>query len=343
MDMALVIHAEKNVKSLFVTNEHAAARHAAERDKGEKRNTIFAGDIGVRPDSIQIKRQQAQKRAMKILQDTFAADREMDQSMKEMAGHAEELQNQAAGYRKQLGEIGVARDELAENYGIEADSREVEDLELLRKERQANDPTSGVSLSEEEEKRLGEIYAEGLTGYEKDMLELDDREELLQNKIKGAQQGIEGIRSSLRDTKIERLKSNPMVKAQGDAEEIMMQANKEIYGDLINEGKQHIEEKLAEEKEKAQKIAEKKEEEEEKEAKKKEQEAQTEAWIEGTKEAAESSERNLPDASEVDQMYSYNNPDAAGKTEAEKEIEEMLQEMQLLKDDIKGAAVDAGL
>lgn len=341
--MALTVHAGKNVNSLFVTNEHASARHAAEKEKDGKKNTIYAVDLGIRPDSIQMKRQQAQKKAMKILQDTFAVDRELDQSMQGMADRADELQKQTADQRKEKGEIAATRNELAENYGIEGDSQEIEDLELLRKEKKSKDLTSGVYLSYTEEKRLKEIYAEGLTGYEKDMLELDDKEELLEGQIKDGEQGLKSVRKSLRDTKIDRLKSDPMLKAQSDAEEIIMEANKEIYGDLMNEGKKHIEEKIAEEKEKAEKIAEKKEEEEKKEAKKKEQEAQMEAWVEGTKEAVESAKNELPNTSEIDQMYSYNNPDAAGKTKADKEIEQMLEEMQLLQDDIKGAAIDAGL
>ncbi len=343
MNMSLIIHAGKNANSMFATNERAAAGRGAEKEYSGKRNTIYAGNIGVRPDSIQMKRQQAQKKAMKILQDTFAADRELDQSIQGMADRADELQKQTAEQRKEAGEIAAARNELAENYGIEGDGREVEDLELLRKEKKAKDLTSGVCLNDAEEKRLREIYEEGLTGYEKDMLELDDKEEYLQNQIKSGEQGEKSIRSSLRDTKLERLKSDPMLKAQSDAEEIIMQANKEIYADLMNEGKKHIEEKIAEEKEKAEKIAEKKEEEEEKEAKRKEQEAQMEAWIEDAKEAAESAGNELPSASEMDEIYSYNNPDAAGKTKADKEIEQMLEEMKLLQDDIKGAAIDAGM
>lgn len=341
--MTLTVHVGKNDNNLFVTNEHAAGRHAVQKKGEGKKNTIYAGDIGIKPDSIQMKRQQAQKKAMKIMQDTFAADLEIDQSMRGMAARANELQDQTAENHREYDQIAVTRNELAENYGIEEDSQEVKDLELLRKEKEAANPASGVYLSYTEERALAKIHEQGLTSYEKDMLELDDKEKLLENQIKGDEMSIKSIRTSLSDTKIERLKSEPMQEAQAEAEEIMVAVNKEIYGDLINEGKKHIEEKIAEEKEKAAKRADKKEEEEEKEAKRKEQEALQEAWVEGTKEAVESKREELPNEADIDNMVSYNNPNAAGKTKADKEIEQMLEEMQLLQDDIKGAAVDAGL
>ena len=341
--MKMTIHAGKNDNHLFVTNENAAKRRAAEKKGTEKKGTIYAGDVGLRPDSIQMKRRQAQKKAMKIMKDTFASDLEIDQSMRGMAARASELRDQTAENHREYDQIAVTRNELAENYGIEEDSQEVEDLELLRKEKEAANPASGVYLSYMEERALAKIHEQGLTAYEKDMLELDDKEKLLENQIKGDEMSIKSIRTSLSDTKIERLKSEPMQEAQAEAEEIMMAANKEIYGDLVNEGKKHIEEKMAEEKEKAAKRAEKKEEEEEKEANRKEQEALQEAWVEGTKEAVESKRENLPDAADIDNMASYNNPDAAAKTKADREIEQMLEAMQLLQDDIKGAAVDAGL
>lgn len=267
--MSITINAAKNGKSLFFTNENAAARRNAEKESAEKRNSLYAGDIGVREDSIQIKRQQAQKKAMKMIKETFESDRELDQSMEDMRTRSEELQEQNVGYHQELKRIEETRNELAE----------------------AGD--SG--------------------DYENMMSELDEQEKEYRKRIAANESGITGIRQSLSDTKIDRLKSDPMQEAQGKAEDLMMAANKEIYGELMNEGKKHIEEKMAEETEKADKRAEKKEEEEEKKAEQKEQEAQQEEWIENTKEAAD------------------------------KKIDEILDEFKLIQDDLKGAAVDTNL
>lgn len=341
--MALTIHAGKSANGLFVTNEHAAARHAAEKAQGEgKRSSIFAGDLGVGPDKIQLKRQQAQKQAMKIVGDTFAAEKEIDQSMTDMADRLDALQKEGYEYYKDLDRIAEKRNGLQENYGVTEDSDEHADLELLRKERKANEPGSNVTLDYEETKRLEKIHEKGLTGYQTDMLELDDQQAVKEKNLSETEAQIESIRASLNDTAIERLKSNPMLEAQKEADKLMEAANKEIIGDLMNESKEHIEEKMAEEKEKAEKIAEEKEEQEEKEEAAEERKAEMEQFIEGTKQQAEAKKEELPSERDQETMASYNDPNNQ-ETEAAKEIAEILDELKLIQDDIKGAAVDANL
>lgn len=341
--MALTIHAGKNANSLFVTNENAAARRAAEKGQREgNKSTIFAGDLGVGPDKIQLKRQQAQKQAMKIVGDTFAAERELDQSVAGMEERLKVLQDETAGCHEELKRIGNTRNELMEHYGVTEDSEEQADLELLRKEREANKPASGVTLDYEETKRLEKIHEKGITGYQTDMLELDEQQEVYEKNLSDGEAKIKSIRTTLSDTKIDRLKSNPMLEAQKQADEIMEAANKEIYGELVNEGKKHIEEKMEEEKEKAEKRAEEKEEQEEKEEAAEERKAEMEQFIEGTKQQTEAKREELPSERDQEQMASYNDPNNA-KTEAAKEIEEILDELKLIQDDIKGAAVDTNL
>lgn len=341
--MALTIHAGKSANGLFVTNEHASARRAAEKAQGEgKRSSIFAGDLGVGPDKIQLKRQQAQKQAMKIVGDTFAAEKEIDQSMTDMADRLDALQKEGYEYHKDLDRIAEKRNGLQENYGVTEDSDEHADLELLRKERKANEPGSNVTLDYEETKRLEKIHEKGLTGYQTDVLELDDQQAVKEKNLSETESQIESIRASLNDTAIERLKSNPMLEAQKEADKLMEAANKEIIGDLMNESKEHIEEKMAEEKEKAEKIAEEKEEQEEKEEAAEERKAEMEQFIEGTKQQAEAKKEELPSERDQETMASYNDPNNQ-ETEAAKEIAEILDELKLIQDDIKGAAVDANL
>ena len=341
--MALTIHAGKNLNSLFVTNENAAARRAAEKGQREgNKSSIFAGDLGVGPDKIQIKRQQAQKKAMKIVGDTFTAEKEIDQSLTDMADRLDALQNEGYEYHKELERITENRNELQENYGVTDESEEHADLELLRKERKANEPGSKVTLDYEETKRLEKIHEKGLTGYQTDMLELDEQQAVNEKNLSETESQIQSIRASLNDTAIERLKSNPMIEAQKEADKLMEAANKEIIGDLMDEGKKHIEEKMEEEKEQAEKRAEEKEEQEEKEEAAKERKAEMEQFIEGTKQQAEAKKEELPSERDQEQMAAYNDPNNS-ETEAAKEIAEILDELKLIQDDIKGAAVDSNL
>lgn len=303
--MTTTIHVGNKEKGLFVTNEHAANRNAAAgRGKGG-RKTLFAGDLTNKPDSILLKRQQAQKQALKVVGDVFAADKKIDESMNDMKDRTEELKAEKLTALDELEKLAQRREELTEA-GYAEDSEE--------------------------------------------MLELAESEKLHRTSIAKAESEMKAISRSIGDTKIERLKSSPMVGASNTAEEIMEAANKDILGELMNEGKKHIEEKMQEEKEKTEKLAEKKEEEEEKAEKKEEKEAQTELWIEETKDSAAKAEASAEavkeavkktdmNVSDVEKMTEYNDENAS----ADRELEEILDKLKLLQEDLKGCKVDTEL
>ena len=286
--MSFTIHAGKAVKSLFVTNENAAARRQAEKEDNNRRSTVFAGNIGVRPDSITIKKKQAQKQAMKVLMDTFDSEKKMDQSMDDVSAQMQELKDANVGYHKELEQIRGEKQELMERYGVTEDSTE---------------------------------YPEE---YQQQLQELEEKENLYSGYIKRNDASIIGISRSLGDMSIKRLKSNPMVKAEKESEEILEAANKAIYGELVNEAKKHIEEKMEEAKEKAEKLAEKKEEEEERLEKKEEKEEKLE---------------DAQNKETIETLNSYNDPDPQIK----KEIDEILDELKLIQEDLKGVKVDSNI
>lgn len=286
--MSFTIHAGKAVKSLFVTNENAAARRQTEKEDNNRRSTVFAGNIGVRPDSITIKKKQAQKQAMKVLMDTFDSEKKMDQSMDDVSAQMQELKDANVGYHKELEQIRGEKQELMERYGVTEDSTE---------------------------------YPEE---YQQQLQELEEKENLYSGYIKRNDASIIGISRSLGDMSIERLKSNPMVKAEKESEEILEAANKAIYGELVNEAKKHIEEKMEEAKEKAEKLAEKKEEEEERLEKKEEKEEKLE---------------DAQNKETIETLNSYNDPDPQIK----KEIDEILDELKLIQEDLKGVKVDSNI
>lgn len=338
--MSVTIYAGKTEGSLFVTNQNAASRHAEEKSDSKGRSTVFAGDLAVRQDSIAMKKRQAQKQAMKVLSDTFASEKKLDQGMDDMRDQMEALRAENLEYNREIEKIGDMRKEQMELCGITEDSQEQKDLELLRKERDMEE------LTEEETERLNQIHESGVTDYQKNMLDLDEQEKLYRGYMEGNNAKIKGIRTALSDLKIERLKSDPMLEASEQADEILEAANKAIIGDLMNEAKSHIEEKMAEEKEKAEKLAEKKEEEEEKAEAREERKEQQEEFIESVREntaienrPAKPARTEALDVTEVDNMNSYNDPNL----QPEKELEEILDKMKLIKEDLKGAAVDKNI
>ncbi len=285
--MSFAIRTGQTVKSMFVTNEKAAARRQDEKEVNNKRSTVFARDLSVRPDSITIKKKQAQKQAMKVVMDTFDSEKKVDQSRDDMSAKMQELKDANVGYHKELEQIRGEKQELMERYGVTEDSTE---------------------------------YPEE---YKQQIQELEERENLYSGYIEENRDSIKAISSSLSDMRIERLKSNPMLDAEKQSEEILKASNKDVYGELVNEAKNHIEEKMEEGKEKAEKLAEKKEEEERLQEKAKKEEKPEDTQKKET----------------IDTLNSYNNPDS----EIKKEIDEILDELKLIHEDLKGAAVDKNL
>ena len=107
------------------------------------------------------------------------------------------------------------------------------------------------------------MYKRQEQGYAADSDEvknLDEQVKSYAELISDTEDEIQMENAVVRQSKIERLKSDPMVKAREQADSVLEAASDEILGDLIAEGKQHIDEKLEEEKKKAEEAKEKKEE-----------------------------------------------------------------------------------
>ena len=163
-------------------------------------------------------------------------------------------------------------------------------------------------LQDQREKLLEQGYAADSD----EVKNLDEQVKSYAELISDTENEIQMENAVIRQSKIERLKSDPMVKAREQADSVLEAASDEILGDLIAEGKQHIDEKLEEEKKKAEEAKEKKEELEE----------LTEDILEAAKEM-----------------------ENAGNTvsDAQQAIKTLMNKMSLVEDDVKGAAVDQGV
>lgn len=326
-----------------------AAENSQMDSQSTKRKTIFAGDIlgfgrakGAGADRVTQIREQARKKASKILADVFSAERELDQQIAEMKDKSEEYTGIRSESIQELKKVEENRQALAEQYGVDPDSEEYRDLELLRRERDAV-PGTESALTAGEERELERIHKEGVTRYQKEMLEQDDVQTYYQDHLDEAENGISSINSSLRSIQVERLKSDPMLEAQSQAEEVLQQASKEIIGEIYNEGKNHIEEKLQEVVEKAKEEAEKKEEQEEKLEEIKEKKEELEEQIEAVRDETARKEEPVPepalDELDLDVMSSYNDT----RRHANQELERLIENLEMVMDDLKGAEVDVNL
>lgn len=291
--------------------------------KGTGGSVIDGSSLGAVVDSVAEKRAKAQKKAMKIISDAFANERKIDDDLQARRDRVSALQKETAANRKVIGELEDAREALREQYGVEADSQEQKDLELLAKKEEVQFNGSDIRLTQEEYQRIEEIEAGGLTEYQQRSLEMKQQEAVYADAATKAQEEMRTENAVIRGTRLERLKSNPMGKAKAEADATLEAAGQEILGMLYEEGKENLDRKLEEELEKAEEAAEKKEEQEERiEARRKEK-----------KDAEELTEDILKTADEL-------GTGVGGISDAQQEIKDMMNKLKLVEEDVKGAAVD---
>ena len=127
---------------------------------------------------------------------------------------------------------------------MEADSQEEQDLQLLEKHRLASRPGSNMQLTDEEVKRVKEIYAQGLTEYQQHSMMLSKDGGVYEDEIEEAKKGVMEENYAIRSTKEAMAKSQTMIKAEKSADEVMEAAREDIIGMLIDESKDHIDEEM---------------------------------------------------------------------------------------------------
>lgn len=321
-----------------------AAKQSAEK-AGEQniRQSIYAGNSNIADNPIAQKRKEAQEAAWNIVKNAWDSDKSVDDMIQTRRNHYAELSALKETAAAELSDIADDKEALRQLYDVEPDSQEQTDLELLEKARDINAGVSDAELTEEERKRLGEMYQGERTEYQSRALELHDRAVELKKQIADANKQMRDDTADIYAIKQERLKENPMLDAKEAAEEVLEAANSEIIGMAMQEAKEHIDEKMEEVQEKAEKNAKEQEEREERLEEQKLNRAIQEAMIEGTKEAVEKAkamERRM-DTPDVDtmEMIDITQNSGAGK-DVSQSLDEIKYNMKVLEADLKGIKVD---
>lgn len=318
-------------------------------EKQQRKNTIFAGDLPLHKDSITLRRQQAQKKAMKFVQDAWDMDRKTDQSIAEYESLAQEQKKEILSNRDKIYECRERKENMREGYGVEKDSQEQKDLELLERRHYPNNGEfADVDFTEEERKRLKELEDEPLTEYQQRCLEIDGEEQIFQIREGKAESALEAYNGAVRSIKQERLKSHEMTDAQNNAKKVMEEASKDIQGMIWEEAQDHVDETYEDKREEEKEKAEEKEEQEEKIELRKEQKELMEARIEEIREdsneaeaAQKKQERDAREEAELLGDMADAGLNVAGASDAVKaEIKDMLSKLKLIEADIKGIEVD---
>ncbi len=326
-----------------------AVRVSISGSKMPKKGTtaIFMGGLFQDPfDPIEQRRASAQKKAYKIVQDAFAREQKIDNEMQERSEHAKQLRREKAQSQRQIQAVDDQIEELRQAYGVDKDSKEQKDLETLQN-LQSLASSQGADL-ENFQASAEKMYGP-LTEYQKRALELNSYKQPYERAVMIADRGMydqAGIYEEyavIRGTSLERLKHTPMLDAVQEAEDVLAAASEEIIGMLIDEAKDHIDEKQEEEQEKAEERREEKEEEQEKLEETKEHREELEALLDP--EHAEK-EPDRPQASNTvsgDPLTENLLKMEGIQNEVRQEIEEVVQKMNLVAEDLKGIRVDESI
>lgn len=295
------------------------------------RQTVFAGDLGLNgaKSQIDMKRENAQKQAMKLVSDAWGRDKKCSDNISNMRGEKEELLSDMRERESQFSSIDESKAKLQQEYGVEADSEEQKDLELLERYQDYKNHVGPASFTKEEIERLKQLQDMPRTEYQQEMLMLNGYSGELRRQQQEDEWKLKSLTASIFDAKEDQLKSQDMLKASDAADEIKAAVEKEIFGLLIEEGKEHIEEEQKEQQEKAEEASEEKEERDER--------------LEEAKERRKEQEELLRGENESEQMQMDIKLDEKGETqmaEAQKSIRKILEENNLIDEDLKGIKID---
>ena len=278
----------------------------------KKSKTIYAGNfLKEFPlwEKIQQKKAEAQQRAMKIVQDAWDADRQLDDEIKMREEESEKLREDNQAELENLKDVNRRSEELREAFGVGKDSEEQQELERMIQDRRSGK----INLSEEEP-----------TEYQRRALALEDEAARYRSQLAANNGKILENSEINKAIRKERLKSHTMVDAQAQAEDVMESLTDEIVGLVTEEAKEHLDEEQEKREEQAEKIEEKKEEQEEIQEKRDEREKELEELIE-----------EMP----VEEMANLQQT----MDEVKQQIQKVLNEANLAAEDVKGAKVDASV
>lgn len=262
--MSLTIRANQG-NAIAADNAGIKKNESAEQIK--KRNVVDARTLMIgntTDEKINQKKNSVRNQAMKLIRDAWKSDNDSVDSRKEMEDARAQALEEARDYESKANDIEKQKKQLMEEYGIDPDSDEQKDLELLEKYQNNMSGASYDSFSDQEKERLKELQHTDFTDYQKKVLMLNSSRNSMTSVADQKKREALMYRQNLTDAKIDQLKSQDMLKAQDAADELNQAAADDAFNMLIEEGKDTIDNKTEEEKEKAEKAQVKKDEQDEK-------------------------------------------------------------------------------
>lgn len=296
-------------------------------------NTIFAGDLKLNDnetaDLIAQKRGSAQKQAMKLIGDAWDKDNRRVRKISDLQKMKSDRVSELQTYESRLQDISVRKAEIQEEYGIDSDSQEQKDLELLEKFQDYKNGSLEEAFSKEEIARLEQLQDMPRTEYQDKVLAENAAAGVIKQQARQKEMEMMTISQSISTVKDEQLRSQDMLNAEDVSDEIKAAAEDEIMGILVQDGVNHIDEAKKEEEEAEKKAEEEKEKQQEKTDKKQEERKEQEDILKG-----------VAESDKMDQEAALQQQTTTNVAQAQKNIQKMLQENNLVNEDLKGIEID---
>ncbi len=317
---------------MSLTIQATQNRDVYQNTQAENRKSFFAGNLTAQKEEskshVEEKREYARKKALSLVESARDRDKESAQGIADLKDKKTEKLQELAEIQGRKADVEANKELIRKDYGVEKDSVEQKDLELLEKYQDYKNGLSVGEFSEDEIGRLKELQELPRTEYQNKVLELNASKGAINELARQKEAEIIGMAQSISSARIEQMKSQDMSKAQDSAEQIMEAASQAIVGELMQDGVDHIEEAQKEEQEKAEEAAKEKEEQEEKLEQAKDNREEQQEILEGISEA-EHMNQTVPAQQKMEE--DNNIKDA---------IQKIIQDQGLTNEDLKGICID---
>lgn len=329
--MSLTIRSTMN-NQVAAQGLNDAGKSAENTSESKNRKTINASELNLKPyndNQIDAKRLRARKQAMKLISDAWKSADKTDKNIDDMKFDKLNKLDEITELKNKVSDLENEKEAYRVDYGVDKDSQEQKDLELLEKYQNNRYGSDEDTFSKEELERLKELQNTPLTEYQEKVLKLNSSQIHFKDEIGQKELKIACTTASIALAEIDRDKSQEMLKAHDSADQIIGAVEGEVKNLLVNEGKDNIDDKVEENKEKADEAEKKQEEQQEKIDEKRKERKEQEEIIEGQAEA---------DKLEMNASVKGNDIDHV--TEAQKQIVRIMKDNKLLNEDIKGIDID---
>ena len=188
------------------------------------RKTINASELNLKPyndNQIDAKRLRARKQAMKLISDAWKSSNMRDKNIEDMKLDKLNKLDEITELKNKVSDLENEKEAYRADYGVDMNSQEQKDLELLEKYQNNRYGSAEDTFSKEELDRLKELQNTPLTEYQEKVLKLNSSQIHFKDEIGQKELKIACTTASIALAEIDRDKSQEMLKAQDSADQII--------------------------------------------------------------------------------------------------------------------------